>query len=78
MTKDFNNFCFYKVIIFWVLLAFLSGPLPFSAWIGALALHTDIRTIGDGNPGASNGGRPGARYGGYGRLCWISPRGLYR
>ena len=42
------------MIIVWVLLSFLSGSLPFSVWIGALVLQTDIRTIGDGNPGASN------------------------
>ncbi len=40
--------------VVWVLLSFLSGSLPFSVWIGRLALQTDIREVGDGNPGAFN------------------------
>jgi glycerol-3-phosphate acyltransferase PlsY len=42
------------MIVVWVVLAFLSGGLPFSVWIGRLALRTDIRGVGDGNPGATN------------------------
>jgi glycerol-3-phosphate acyltransferase PlsY len=38
----------------WFALAFLSGSLPFSVWIGRLALGADIRTVGDANPGATN------------------------
>ena len=45
----------------YILLAFLSGSLPFSVWIGRLALHTDIREIGDGNPGATNVWQAGGR-----------------
>lgn len=41
------------------LLAFLCGALPFSAWIARLALGRDLRTIADGNPGASNVVRAG-------------------
>ncbi len=37
-----------------LLLAFLLGALPFSLWIGRLALRTDIRHYGDHNPGATN------------------------
>lgn len=37
-----------------VLISFLSGALPLSYWLGKLALNVDIRTIGDGNPGAFN------------------------
>jgi glycerol-3-phosphate acyltransferase PlsY len=33
--------------------------VPFSVWIGRLALRTDIRRYGDGNPGASNVVRSG-------------------
>ena len=36
------------------LLAFLSGALPISVWIGRFGLKTDIRQYGDGNPGATN------------------------
>lgn len=44
-----------------ILLSFLSGSLPFSVWIGSLALKTDIRTYGDGNPGGTNVWRAGGR-----------------
>ncbi|MCL2150543.1 MAG: glycerol-3-phosphate acyltransferase [Dehalococcoidia bacterium] len=39
--------------------AFLLGALPFSLWIGYLVLHKDIRSYGDGNPGAANVFRAG-------------------
>ncbi len=38
----------------WVVLAYFLGALPFSVWIGRLALHVDIRDWGDHNPGATN------------------------
>jgi acyl phosphate:glycerol-3-phosphate acyltransferase len=48
--------------MFWIPIAFLSGSLPFSVWIGRLVLRQDIRGYGDQNPGATNvlraGGRP--------------------
>lgn len=34
--------------------AFLSGALPLAVWVGRLALKTDIRRYGDGNPGTFN------------------------
>lgn len=37
----------------WVLVAFLLGSLPFAVWLGRLA-GVDPRTVGDGNPGATN------------------------
>lgn len=37
-----------------VLVAFFVGALPFSLWVGRLALGRDIRAVGDGNPGATN------------------------
>lgn len=45
----------------WVALAFFSGALPFSVWIGALALGQDIQEVGDGNPGSWNVMRAGGR-----------------
>lgn len=35
-------------------LAFLSGALPLSVWIGRYGLGVDIHEYGDGNPGAFN------------------------
>lgn len=43
----------------WILVAYLAGALPLSLWLGQVALGVDIRTIGDGNPGASNVWRAG-------------------
>ncbi len=45
----------------WILAAFLSGSLPFSVWVGRLALRTDIRRYGDHNPGATNVLRAGSK-----------------
>jgi acyl phosphate:glycerol-3-phosphate acyltransferase len=42
------------MILVWVIAAFVSGSLPFSVWVGRLALRSDIRRFGDGNPGAAN------------------------
>ena len=46
----------------WILLAFLLGSLPLSVWLGKIALHTDIRHFGDGNPGAANVWRAGGKW----------------
>jgi acyl phosphate:glycerol-3-phosphate acyltransferase len=40
--------------IYWSLLAFLCGSIPFSLLIGFWVLKADVRQYGDGNPGASN------------------------
>ena len=42
------------LVVFVVALAFLSGALPLSVWIGRWGVGVDIRQVGDGNPGASN------------------------
>ncbi len=55
------------MILIWTLAAFISGSLPFSVWIGRLALGRDIRQVGDGNPGATNVLRAGGR--GWGALA---------
>ena len=47
--------------IIWVILSFLAGSLPFSVWVGRLALQKDVRQYGDGNPGASNVFRAGGK-----------------
>lgn len=51
----------YIPVLAWVITAFLSGSLPFSVWVGQLALRKDIRRYGDGNPGATNVLRSGSR-----------------
>jgi glycerol-3-phosphate acyltransferase PlsY len=53
----------------WFISAFLSGSLPFSVWVGRLALRTDIRRYGDGNPGATNVLRSGGK--GWGALALL-------
>jgi glycerol-3-phosphate acyltransferase PlsY len=45
--------------VFWLILAFISGSLPFSVWLGYLLCNVDIRRYGDGNPGATNAWRAG-------------------
>jgi len=50
------------LLILLSVLSFLLGACPFSFWIGRLALKTDIRLIGDGNPGAYNVFRAGGRF----------------
>lgn len=47
--------------VVWILAAFLAGSLPFSVWIGRLAMGRDIRQFGDANPGATNVLRAGGR-----------------
>jgi glycerol-3-phosphate acyltransferase PlsY len=46
--------------IHWILVAFLSGSIPTSVWLGRLFLGRDIREYGDGNPGATNVFRAGS------------------
>lgn len=40
-------------LLLWVLFSFLCGSLPFSFWLARLA-GKDVRSVGDGNPGATN------------------------
>jgi glycerol-3-phosphate acyltransferase PlsY len=46
------------VLIFTVV-GFVVGAMPFSVWLGRLALGKDVRQYGDGNPGAANLGKAG-------------------
>lgn len=45
----------------WIIIAFLCGSLPFSVWIGRAVLGKEITHFGDGNPGATNVWRAGAK-----------------
>jgi glycerol-3-phosphate acyltransferase PlsY len=42
-----------------VFIAFISGSIPYSVWLGKLFLRVDVRQYGDGNPGAANAFRSG-------------------
>ena len=46
-------------VVFWTAAGFALGSVPFSYWLGRLALRRDIRQYGDGNPGAANAWRAG-------------------
>ena len=41
-------------ILFWSLVGFVSGSIPFSLILGKLLANKDIRAAGDGNPGGTN------------------------
>ncbi len=41
-------------VLAWTVIAFLSGSIPFSVFVGRLAANVDIRYYGDHNPGATN------------------------
>ncbi len=55
------------VWLVWVLVAFGCGSLPFAVWLGKWN-GVDIRTVGSGNPGASNLGRAVGKK--WGLLCF--------
>lgn len=48
-------------LLLWLACAFFCGSLPFSVWLGKLALGKDIRRFGDANPGAANVFRAGSQ-----------------
>jgi acyl phosphate:glycerol-3-phosphate acyltransferase len=47
------------ITLFWMLLGFWVGAIPFTIWLGALMLRVDLRNYGNGNPGATNAWRAG-------------------
>jgi acyl phosphate:glycerol-3-phosphate acyltransferase len=46
-------------ILFWTLIGFLLGAVPFSLLMGEWFAKKDIRTVGDGNPGGANAVKAG-------------------
>ena len=38
----------------WIMIGFVSGSVPWALLIGKTVVSKDIRTVGDGNPGAAN------------------------
>lgn len=55
--------------LIWITVSFLSGSLPFSVWIGRVALRKEITHFGDSNPGAANVWRAGGI--GWGALAML-------
>ena len=49
------------ITLLWIAFAFFCGALPFSVWLGKIALRKDIRHFGDANPGAANVFRAGGK-----------------
>jgi acyl phosphate:glycerol-3-phosphate acyltransferase len=49
------------ITLLWIAFAFFCGSLPFSVWLGQIALRKDIRQYGDANPGAANVFRAGSK-----------------
>ena len=47
-------------LVFWTLVAFIAGAIPFSVIVGKVVLDKDIREYGDANPGATNVLRAGS------------------
>jgi acyl phosphate:glycerol-3-phosphate acyltransferase len=41
-------------VLFWSLVGFFLGSIPFSVLMGKFLARRDIRTVGDGNPGGTN------------------------
>lgn len=41
-------------LIFWIVMAFISGAVPYSLIVSSLIINKDVRNVGDGNPGATN------------------------
>jgi glycerol-3-phosphate acyltransferase PlsY len=46
-------------VMFWTLVGFCAGSIPFSLLVGKAFLKTDIRLYGDGNPGGTNAWKAG-------------------
>lgn len=41
-------------IVFWTVFGYLLGSIPFAYLLGKFIVQTDIRAVGDGNPGGTN------------------------
>ncbi len=49
-----------KQALFWSGVGFAAGSLPFSVWLARAISRRDIRSVGDGNPGAVNAWKAGS------------------
>ena len=41
-------------LIVWIAIGFISGSIPWAVIVGNLLMHSDVRNVGDSNPGAVN------------------------
>ena len=41
-------------LIIWIIIGFVSGSIPWAVLVGNLLVRKDVRSVGDGNPGAIN------------------------
>ncbi len=62
--------------LLWIPFAFLIGSLPISLWIGKIFLKTDIRQVGDGNPGGANVWQVGGKWWGLTAIILDGFKGL--
>lgn len=49
------------MVLYWAVLGFISGSVPWSLLVGKVGLRRDIRDVGDHNPGAGNVWKAGSR-----------------
>ena len=47
------------MVFAWILVSFVVGSIPFAVWLGGIFLRSDIRVVGDGNPGTTNAWKAG-------------------
>lgn len=48
-----------ELVLLATAVAFLLGSLPFAVWLGKLVARSDVRSVGDGNPGTANAFKAG-------------------
>jgi len=61
--------------IYWLIFSYLLGSIPFSVWLSRLA-GKDVRSMGDGNPGAFNAFLAGGRWIGAAAMFFDILKGL--
>ena len=49
----------FQVALLCAVTAFVLGALPFAVWLARTVAHSDVRLVGDGNPGTGNAFKAG-------------------
>ena len=47
------------LLVVWVSVGFVCGSIPWAVIVGKFLSHDDVRSVGDGNPGAVNAWKSG-------------------